>query len=98
MNWLKNLFIDRTFGVLRSPDWSAFRKTYIKKECEICRARYFLELHHCIPFWKEPELELFPSNVVTLCRKHHYELGHFFSWKSYNIDIRLWCDKIKNKP
>lgn len=100
INWIKNLFtfIDHTFGAVRSPAWPNFRKTYIKKECEVCGKKYFLELHHIIPFWQHPELELFPSNVVTLCRTHHLEWGHYFSWASWNDRIKEDIERIKNKP
>ena len=99
MNWLLNLFReDREFGAIRSSGWANFRKTYIKDKCEVCGAKYFLELHHIIPFWVSPELELFPSNVVTLCRKHHLEWGHLFSFRSYNIDIKKWILTVTNRP
>ena len=101
IDWLKNLFIDKTFGASRSPNWSNFRKTYIKEKCEVCGARYFLELHHVIPFWVSPELELFPSNVVTLCgglRNCHLYCGHLGYWKSYNSDINAWILKVKLRP
>ena len=98
INWLRNLFRDKTFGVARSSGWSDFRRTYIKSECEVCSARYFLELHHVLPFWKYPELELFPSNVVTACRKCHFSFCHYFSWSSWNDKIKEDIERIKNKP
>src|SRR3990167_2597292 len=101
MNWFLSFFQDRTFGQARDSGWSDFRKTCIKKECEVCGAKYFLELHHIIPFWISPDLELFPSNVVTLCggvRNCHLRFGHLGFWKSYNPKLREWIDLIKHRP
>jgi len=98
MNWLLSFFQDRTFGQARHSGWNDFRRTYIKDRCEVCGSKYFRELHHVIPFTVRPDMELFPSNVVTLCRKHHFEWGHLFSFKSYNVDINRWILTVKNRP
>jgi len=90
MNWLKSLFNGRTFGAARSPEWSEFRNAHIKEKCEYCGKGFFLELHHIKPFNLFPELELDSENVITLCRLHHFHLGHFFNWRKYNPFISQW--------
>ena len=97
-NFIHQIFIDKTFGAKRSDDWPSFRKRNIHEKCDVCGKGLFLELHHIRPFHLSPGLELELTNIVTLCRKHHFELGHFFSWKSYNKEIKQWIAQIQNRP
>ena len=92
LNWF---WEDRTFGAVRNPKWPSFRRIYLKSSCEICGKKWFLELHHILPFNLFPQLELRPENTVTLCRRHHFELAHFFNFKKYNPEIKNWIKKIK---
>lgn len=115
---LKNLwdfFLDifvpdrlRTLGAQRSPHWNTVRKAFLlrKPECAVCRKRGTLlspnNVHHCVPFYKNPALELQESNLCTLCREHHFFVGHLNSWRSWNKDVRIdaeiWYNKIKTRP
>ena|SRR3990167_1027290 len=103
INWLKSFFIDRTFGIARSQFWDEVRNEHIKQypKCAICgkiRVLVSNHVHHILPFWKYPELETKTSNLITLCPRHHFELGHFFSWHSWNKDIRQLVENIRNRP
>jgi hypothetical protein len=44
------------------------------------------------PFHLYPQLELDPSNLITLCeikgRDHHLLIGHLDDWESYNPNVR----------
>ena len=102
-----NLFWeDRTFGAKRSSGWSGVRKENIKSFCELCEKKGGLlrplELHHIFPFYLKPELELEPSNFITLCRHCHLHFAHLGSFKSYNVDIKkdalLWQEKRRTRP
>lgn len=116
-NWIQNLwdfFLDiinpdrlRTGGLARSPKWGTVRKQFLLEnpECAVCGKKSTLlstnEIHHCIPFSQKPALELEKSNLITLCREHHFEFGHCsLSWKCYNErmmeTINLIAD-VKNK-
>lgn len=88
IDFIKNLFANRTFGAKRSSSWGTFRKQYIKDKCEVCRKGYFLELHHVIPVNVDKSKELDPDNVVTVCRSCHFSWGHFFSWRKFNGQIK----------
>lgn len=96
MNWLLSLFQDRTFGAQRSSKWSEVRKEHLRvePECQVCHSRLLLAVHHILPFHLHPELELDKNNLVTLCFRHHLELGHFFNWKKINSEIKDWIIKI----
>ena len=108
MNWLLKLFgKDKTFGATRSGSWRRFRKQFLKEHpcCEVCgKTRKLLkplEVHHCIPVWKDISLELSENNLITLCRDDHFTFGHLKSWHSFNPkvveDARIWLGKIKNR-
>lgn len=98
MNWLFNLFADKTFGAKRSFEWSSFRKQHIMNKCEYCNSKWFLNLHHVLPFHLYKELELEPTNICTLCRSCHLLLGHFQKWASFNEDIKSWITLRQNRP
>ena len=97
-NFIHQIFIDKTFGAKRSDDWPSFRKRNIHEKCDICGKGLFLELHHIKPYHKFPELELRLENIVTLCRRHHLEWGHYFSWSSWNDRILDDIKRIKMRP
>jgi 5-methylcytosine-specific restriction enzyme A len=98
----------RMFGADRSSRWSHVRNEHIKKfpECAVCGKTENLTVHHKKPFHVFPELELEPTNLVTLCESAgmhcHITFGHLGSFKSYNgsieDDIKNWNLKVKNRP
>jgi len=76
-------------AVERSPKWSATRNRHLKLHsgCEACGSVENVQVHHIKPFHLFPELELEPTNLITLCEKfiadedktndnHHLILGH----------------------
>ena len=95
-------------GLQRSSKWPKVRDDFLKgKVCEVCGRKNKLELHHIIPFWKKPELELSESNLIILCdgfrtRRDHLYFGHLGSWKSWNenvkADVKIWQIKIEKRP
>ena len=90
----------------RSPKWGKTRKAYLKEHpaCEVTGITESLEVHHVLPFYLFPELELDPSNLMTVTRKFniHYLIGHLLNWKSFNVlaraDALLWNNKIVSRP
>lgn len=83
---------------LRSPQWQTLRKYYLisNPRCEACGARIDLEVHHIKPFHLFPEHELNWGNLITLCSRHHFELGHKGNWKDYNLEVKEDSKKIKD--
>ena len=108
LSWFGYSEYARLGGRSRSPLWSKTRNVFIKEHpiCEVCGRHGTLlrpnEVHHCLPFYLHPELELESTNLITLCREHHLLFGHYMNWKSYNINVRsdaeLWLLKIINRP
>ena len=94
----------------RSNHWPTVRKQHLALHpvCEMCGGSEKLEVHHRRPFHLHPDLELDPSNLVTLCEAKkvgancHLLFGHLGNYRSWNVDViknaREWAEKIKNRP
>jgi hypothetical protein len=91
----------------RSGHWRTVRKNHLKKnaECVVCGDTKKLEVHHIKPFHLYPELELEPSNLLTMCESKSYGIichlliGHNGSYKNINPDVvkdsLAWKEKLK---
>jgi len=63
-------------------------------------------VHHIYPFHicralDRPDLEYDHRNLVTLCKDHHWVLGHFTEWDCYNpyvkhLALRFFARPIKD--
>ena len=62
----------------RSGKWQTVRNQFVEDnpECAACGSPDELNVHHIEPFHERPELELEISNLITLCREHHFTIGH----------------------
>lgn len=67
-----------TYEGPRSGQWVQVRADFVRlhPRCEACGSAYNLNVHHVEPFHLRPDLELEPSNLITLCREHHFRIGH----------------------
>jgi 5-methylcytosine-specific restriction endonuclease McrA len=98
-------FLKKLRYAVRSPKWAQVRKEHLKNNpyCIACGRNKKLEVHHKVPVHISPELELTPSNLVTLCADPcHLLFGHLLSFKSWNsqviIDSEVYYNKVKNRP
>ena len=94
------------FGNKRSPEWQTIRKHHLKSNpvCAACGGTSTLEVHHIQPFHANPELELNPANLITLCESKsygvvcHLHYGHLGNYKRINPDVvkdaALWKKKL----
>lgn len=89
----------------RSPKWTSVRKEHLNSQptCAACGKDKKLEVHHIEPVHINPDRELDPSNLVTLCADPcHLLFGHLTDWKSWNKDVindsKVYLNKVKNKP
>jgi 5-methylcytosine-specific restriction endonuclease McrA len=97
-------------GSKRSGEWPRVRKEHLAKfpNCAVCGGKENVEVHHKKPFHLHPELELEPTNLISLCEaKHdgvncHLLFGHLGNFKSLNEsvekDASCWAEKIKSRP
>lgn len=87
----------------RSPKWPKVRDEHLKvqPECQVCGSKLDPQVHHLVPFHDKPELELDPTNLVTLCGpkhlNHHLSFGHLGDFKCYNHHLKEWLKAIKDR-
>lgn len=110
IRFLKHILDRKTGKVLqgqkRSSRWPVIRREHLifHPVCECCGGKKNLEVHHIKPFHLFSEFELEEDNLVTLCEKKscHISMGHLYSFKSYNpdikSDIKAWREKVERRP
>lgn len=92
---VQHVLRDQITGGKRSPHWPAVEHAHLKLNptCAACGGTEKLQVHHCAPFHQHPELELDPTNLVTLCMaegKHdHLLIGHGGNFRSANLEVRV---------
>lgn len=81
----------------RSGYWPATRKAYLADhgECAACEAVKDLHVHHVQPVHNFPELELARANLITLCGRCHFTVGHCCNWKNWNIAVQSICKALR---
>lgn len=101
---LKFFFKDDDYSS-RSYRWTVVRKEHLENnpDCAACGRNKKLEVHHIEPFHLNPDLELDPNNLITLCDDPcHFVFGHLMNYKSWNSnvvkDCEIYYDKIKRRP
>ena len=88
----------------RSYEWAKVRKKHLVENscCAGCGKKDKLEVHHIEPYHVNPNRELDPSNLITLCKSCHFTIGHLMDWNSWNIDVvsdcRVYLNKVSNRP
>jgi 5-methylcytosine-specific restriction endonuclease McrA len=89
----------------RSAKWSKIRKEHLSKNpsCFACGRSSKVEVHHIEPVHINPDKELDPDNLVTLCDSPcHIVFGHFLDYKSWNPrvieDCMVYYKKYNNRP
>lgn len=82
----------------RSSQWPEVRDEFLKSNptCAACGADKRLNVHHMKPFHLHPDLELDPSNFITLCMvlDCHLLIGHGDNFKAYNPDVKADAEAV----
>lgn len=91
--WLRRFALPRYVLELqdRSSRWKKLRATHLQKEpvCQACGRVRDLEVHHIVPVSVDPDRELDPRNLITLCGSPcHIVFGHFMNYHCYNREVR----------
>jgi hypothetical protein len=96
-------------GVARSGKWATVRKHFLEANptCAVCGGTDRLEVHHIFPFHLDPEKELDPTNLITLCEGQrfglncHLLMGHLGSFRDVNPDVtsdaKIWNQKLSKR-
>ena len=76
----------------------AHRKEY--PNCAVCGCKKSfwgrnLDVHHKIPVSVSPLLAASPDNLETMCRIHHWWIGHLKNWKTYNRNLEFVIADMK---
>jgi 5-methylcytosine-specific restriction protein A len=87
----------------RSSHWPTVEHAYRKLHpvCEACGSDVRLNVHHKRPFHLHPELELDPSNLITLCmgpNECHLLIGHGDNFRAYNPNVDADVEKVRSHP
>lgn len=89
----------------RSSKWPKVRNEHLAKcpKCEVCGGTKKLNVHHIKPYNHFPELELEPTNLVTLCEAKlkgvncHLWFGHLGNYREINPNVIQDSTAWKNK-
>lgn len=107
MNILGFNFFDKKYirYATRSPKWSTVRSAHLKNNpsCSACGKTLKVEVHHIEPVHLNPDKELDPTNLITLCSSPcHIVFGHFMDYKSWNPtvkkDCQIYYEKYSSRP
>lgn len=94
--------------IKRSPKWKKLKDKFLKKHpvCAVCGRRSSINVHHIIPYYVSPELELDENNLITLCEREkvlncHLVFGHLGNWKTWNTEVKkdaeVWRQKFNKE-
>ena len=87
----------------RSPHWRAVRDVHIVSHpaCAACGSTTRVQVHHIKPFHLYPELELDPSNLISLCLgpfECHFRMGHARNYDYFVPEVVKYSNVILNHP
>lgn len=87
----------------RSSKWPGVEHAFLRghSSCAACAGKLRLQVHHKQPFHLHPELELDPSNLMTLCmgpNECHIRIGHGDDFKMYNPNVIVDAAESLAKP
>lgn len=97
----------RILNVLRHPiteiSVQTAKRRYRKRHayCAVCGLSKNIltgrknDIHHVVPVHADPTLATNPDNFITLCRTHHFIIGHFYNWRKWNGNIRNTAINMK---
>lgn len=108
---IKEVLIDgkRNWSNKRSKDWPNVREAHLKENatCAVCGGKESVEVHHKKPFHLAPELELEPTNLISLCEAKKYGVnchlffGHLGNYKTENLhletDVKTWKKRFSER-
>lgn len=92
------------FAAERSSKWHGVRDAYhtAHPACEACGGNDDIEVHHVRPFHLWSEMELEPTNLITLCQRCHILIGHLGNYRAYNPLVREYAARhlamVKARP
>ena len=86
-------------GIKEWTNWRSLRNSVIDEHphCSVCGWEKKLEAHHIIPRHIDHTKILDKSNIIVLCKKCHFTIGHWCDYvKRYNPDIEYVSSMVTN--
>lgn len=107
LGWFKYFRFQKLGRSLRHPV-SAYKVRKAKKKyrkehpcCAVCGLKRNIingwgnDVHHKTPVHVLPDEACNPENLITLCRTHHFVIGHLGNWKAWNSKIAIEASFLK---
>ena len=94
---IRDSYIPTEYEITKAK--TVYRDTHPK--CEVCGAKSNITngnqnpVHHRIPVHVSPELAATQSNLVTLCRRHHFWIGHCGNYRAYNERLNETIEAVR---
>ena len=93
INLIRHSLRDVGIDAKRSGKWPTVEKHFLEANpvCAACGSKKRLNVHHINPFHVFPQLELDPSNLITLCmseKECHLHIGHLHAFSRSNPNVR----------
>jgi 5-methylcytosine-specific restriction enzyme A len=103
INLIRHSLRDVGLSAKRSSKWPTVEKHFLEAHpiCAACGGKKRLNVHHCMPFHLDPNLELDPNNLITLCMgklECHLHIGHSGNFKLYNPNVRKNASEALANP
>lgn len=103
INLIRHSLRDVGVGAKRSNKWPTVEKHFREAHpaCAACGGIARLNIHHCVPFHLDPEKELDPNNLITLCmgeKECHLHIGHGGSFRNWVKNVREYAAEALSHP
>lgn len=85
--------VEPAFGTPRHKDWRKESRAFLAENptCWVT-GRPAAIVHHIVPFWLDPSLELEWYNFAPFADQQvHLFAGHGGNWRCYRPRLREWC-------
>ena len=87
----------------RSSHWPVVRTAHLhdSPNCAACGGNLHVQVHHIEPFNEKPELELEPTNLISLCmglHECHIRIGHGGSFDHFNPRAKVDAATVLAHP
>lgn len=78
-------------GYMTRHVMDVFRKKKENTFCAFCGTRKKIQIHHIIPVSVDDTLADRQDNMIALCHRCHFTVGHGNNYKSFMINVKQLC-------
>lgn len=93
---IKRLYLNLTApdGASLNFSWQKCRRLFLERvgrRCVCCDSKKHIEVHHKLPRHIRPDLTVNMTNLIALCKRCHFAIGHLNSYFTYNEAVAEVC-------